>query len=190
MRAAGPFLAFCCLLAALVGAQMARAEQAAPAAAPVSPVEVSLSRSRVSTDLGKSFDFTSTITNRGPAPLAGLVAHLNVLSFTHGVYVDPEDWSSHRTRYLDPLPSGRSVTLDWTVKAVTGGDMGIYVAVLGTPSAGATPGAPTVSPTLEAHVTEHRTINPGGVVPLALGIPAALALAMAAVRVRRRSLRL
>jgi hypothetical protein len=74
------------------------------------------------------------------------------------------------------------------VKAVTSGGMGLYVAVLGTPSAGATPPAPTASPTLEAQVTEHRTINPGGVVPLALGIPAALALVMAALRVRRRSL--
>ena len=118
--------------------------------------------------------------------MSGLVAHLNVLSFTHGVYVDPEDWSSNRTRYLDPIPPGQSTTVSWTVKAVNGGDFGIYVAALGTPEAGSSPSAPTVSPALVAHVTEQRSVNPQGVLPLALGVPAVVAAAMAALRLRMR----
>ena len=46
----------------------------------------------------------------------------------HGVYVDPEDWSSHRTRYLAPISAGGSVTLAWKMQAVNSGSFGVYVA--------------------------------------------------------------
>jgi hypothetical protein len=172
------------LAAVIVATSTAIATAAAPAAS--NPVWVSLSRTSTSVGIGDSFGFTSTVTNQGSAPVSGLVAHLNVLSFTHGVYVDPEDWSSNRTRYLDPIPPGQSTTVHWTVKAVNGGDFGIYVAALGTPAAGISPTEPTVSPALVAHVTEQKNVNPQGVLPLALGIPAIVAAAMGAVRLRAR----
>jgi hypothetical protein len=159
---------------------------AATAAPSSSSVSVSLSRTSTSVKIGNSFGFTSTIANRGTSTISGLVAHLNVLSFTHGVYVDPEDWSSNRTRYLEPLPPGQSTTVDWSVKAVNGGEFGIYVTALGTPAAATTPTEPTVSPALVAHVAEQRNVNPQGVLPLALGVPAVLAAAMAALRLRMR----
>jgi hypothetical protein len=178
-------LALAALLAAVpVATSTATATAATPAAS--NPVGVSLSRTSTSVGIGDSFGFTSTVTNQGSAPVSGLVAHLNVLSFTHGVYVDPEDWSSNRTRYLDPIPPGHSTTVHWTVKAVNGGDFGIYVAALGTPAAGTSPTEPTVSPALVAHVTEQKNVNPQGVLPLALGIPAIVAAAMGAVRLRAR----
>ena len=173
------------LLAAALMAAGAAGTAAAPAPSP-SSVSVSLSRTSTSVKIGNSFGFTSTIANRGTSPLSGLVAHLNVLSFTHGVYVDPEDWSSNRTRYLDPLAPGQSTTVNWSVKAVNGGDFGIYVAALGTPAVATIPTEPTVSPALVAHVAEQRNVNPQGVLPLVLGIPAVVAAAMAALRLRMR----
>jgi hypothetical protein len=149
-------------------------------------VEVSLSRGHVSTGLGDGFGFTSTITNAGSAPLSGLVAHLNVVSFDPGVYVDPEDWSSRRTRYLAPLPRGGSTTIDWTVKAVNSGHLAIYVALLPSTNAGAVPRDLSISPALDLRVAEHRTLNPGGVLPLVVGLPALLGLAALGVRRTRR----
>jgi hypothetical protein len=177
------------VLAALLATVLVATATAGSAAAPgpSAPVGVSLSRASASVGIGDSFSFTSTITNRGSAPVSGLVAHLNVLSFTHGVYVDPEDWSSQRTRYLDPIAPGESTTVHWSVKAVNGGDFGIYVAALGTPAAGASAPEPTVSPALVAHVTERKSVNPQDVLPLALGVPAIVAAAMGAVRLRRRA---
>ena len=106
-------LALAALLAAVSFAtSTATATAATPAAS--NPVGVSLSRTSTSVGIGDSFGFTSTVSNQGSAPVSGLVAHLNVLSFTHGVYVDPEDWSSNRTRYLDPIPPGQSTTVHWT----------------------------------------------------------------------------
>jgi hypothetical protein len=67
-------------------------------------VEVTTAPTRVSTRLGDTFAVASTLRNVGASPLAGLVAHLNVVSLTHGVYVDPEDWSDQRTQYAAPIP--------------------------------------------------------------------------------------
>ena len=86
-------------------------------------LDVAVSRSAVSTRLGDDFGFSTRITNRGATPLSGLVAHLNVVGLSSGIYVDPEDWSSERTRYLPPIPAGGSTTLPWPIKAVNGGSL-------------------------------------------------------------------
>jgi hypothetical protein len=84
-------IARCALVVAVVLA-------VAPAAHGAAGIGVSVDRTAVTTKLGHEFELRSTITNRGTAAATGLVAHLNVLSLRGDVYVDPEDWSSHRTR--------------------------------------------------------------------------------------------
>jgi hypothetical protein len=177
---------------ALVLAGLLAAVAAAPAVATaVTPrggsgaVRVTLDRARVATALGDGFDFSSKITNTSRKPLAGLVAHLNIASLRGGVYVDPEDWSPRRTQYLQPLAPGASIDLSWSVTAVNGGRLGVYVTVLPsraphTEAAGLAVGAP-----IDLRVAERRTLNSGGVLFVALGVPGLLALAMAGVRARR-----
>jgi len=157
---------------------------ACTAAAASSPVSVSVDRTAISTTLGHKFLFRSTITNRGTSTATGLIAHLNVLSLRDGLYVDPEDWSSHRTRYLSPIPAGGSVTLAWKLQAVNPGSLGVYIAVL--PLSGAAQ-PPLTGPTVHVSVAERKTINSGGILPLALGIPGLLAALAVAARVRRRA---
>jgi hypothetical protein len=152
----------------------------APVSAARSPVAVSLSRTEVSTRIGESFGFDSEIRNTGTEPLSGLVAHLNVAGLTSGIYVDPEDWSEDRTRFLSPLAPGETTSVGWNVKAVTGGRAAIYVVVL---PAGA---EPAISPAMDVRIAEAKNLNSGGVLPLALGVPAVLAVAAIAVRRRRR----
>lgn len=146
-------------------------------------IAVTVAPDRIATELGGKFAFTSTITNNGATDARALIAHLNVLSLRDGTYVDPEDWSSNRTRYLDPIAPGESTTITWRMQAVNDGDFGIYVAVL--PESGA-PIPPTAGPTIHLDVAERKTLNAGGIVPLVLGIPAALGLLALGVRIRRR----
>ena len=153
---------------------------AGPAEAAVS---VTNDRTAITTKLGHEFTFHSRIENRAATPARHLVAHLNVVDLTGHTYVDPEDWSSQRTRYLRPIPPGGSTTVSWPMNAVNAGTIGIYVAVL--PRTGA-PVRPTTSPTLRLRIEDRRTLNSGGVLPLALGLPAALGLLAFAVRVSRR----
>jgi len=154
------------------------------AAAPVhAAITVTNDRATIETRLGHKFVFHSQIQNRGSAPARNLVAHLNVLDLTGHTYVDPEDWSSQRTRYLQSIPAGGSTTLTWRMNAVNAGTIGIYVAVL---SRSGAPVRPTTGPTLRVRIRDRRTLNSGGILPLALGIPAALGLLAVAVRISRR----
>ena len=92
-------------------------------------LSVSNDRTAIATKLGHKFVFHSTIRNDSTAPAGGLVAHLNVVDLSGHTYVDPEDWSSHRTRYLAPIPAGGSTTLSWPMNAVNSGTIGVYVEI-------------------------------------------------------------
>jgi hypothetical protein len=151
-------------------------------AAPSGVIVISDDRTSVSTRLGQSFSFHSTVTNRGPTAAAGLIAHLNVLSVRRGVYVDPEDWSSQRTRYLPMIPPGGKAVVTWRIKVVDSGSIGIYVAVL---RAGAHD-PPVTGPTLTMAIADRRSLDAGGILPLALGMPALLLLLLLGVRLARR----
>ncbi|HEV2712403.1 MAG TPA: hypothetical protein VGU26_04835 [Gaiellaceae bacterium] len=169
------------LLAALLSALLFAAS--AQGGERASSVSVSVDRNRISTKLGEKFVFRSTITNRGSTPASRLIAHLNVLSLRDGVYVDPEDWSSRRTRYLGTIPAGRSISVRWSLQAVTAGDLAVYVSVLSETAAGR---RPVNGPAIQLAVAQRRTLNSGGVLPLAVGMPALLGLASLALRFRRR----
>lgn len=165
------------LLLALVAAAFALVPVAS-----AGEVVVTVSRTSVATSLGQSFSFTTTVANPGTSPTGTLVAHLNILSLEPGVYVDPEDWSAERTRYLESIPPGGSQAIRWRVKAVNGGSLAAYVAVLAQPGAG----TPVTGPALRFDVASKKTLDAGGILPIALGVPGGVALLAVAVRIRRR----
>jgi len=152
-------------------------------ASPRPDLSIRVDRTEISTKLGRKFVFRSTITNKGAAAADGLIAHLNVLSLRSSVYVDPEDWSSRRTRYLAPIPVGGSTTITWRMEAVNAGSFGVYVAVV--PQSGAAV-APTTGSTIRVAVSQRRTLNSGGILPLALGLPALIGLLALGLRLSRR----
>ncbi|MEO8291004.1 MAG: hypothetical protein ABI649_08450 [Gaiellaceae bacterium] len=141
---------------------------------------VQLDREHVATGIGRHFTFTSTI-EAGDGGVSGLVAHLNVLSNDPGVYVDPEDWSSQRTRYLPEIGAHQKLRLTWDVQAVNSGSFAIFVAVL--PRHGA--GPVTVSQPLRVTVAQRRTLNSSGVLPLVLVVPGLVGLLALGARRRR-----
>ena len=169
--------AACIALTAVVGALAL----AAPASA---QVDVTVSRNEVTTRLGDDFGFSTVIRNRGTAPASGLVAHLNVVGLSSGIYVDPEDWSAERTKSVPALGPGESATIDWSVTAVTGGRAAIYVVVL--PEEQPSDQAPVSSPAIDVRIADTKDLNSDGVLPLALGVPALLGLLTLATRRRRR----
>jgi hypothetical protein len=150
-------------------------------AAPAGAATVGISRTQVATRIGEKFSFTTTVRNESGSPLGDLVAHLNVLSSDPGTYVDPEDWSSHRTQYLAPIAAHGSRTSSWVVTAVNSGEITIFVSVL--PRRG--PGQIVATAPLRVEIASRRTLNSGGVLPLALGIPALLGATALGLRARR-----
>jgi hypothetical protein len=177
-----PAMLLLAAVAAPAGVESSRADAAA-----IKPlgVSVELDQAAVSTIIGRRFEFTATVRNETGAPLTGLIAHLNILSTDPATYVDPEDWSSQRTRYLADLPSQRSVPVLWRVQAVDSGHFLLYVAVT------SKAGSPDIATSqgLRLIAAKQRTLNAGGILPLSLGMPAAVLLLMglSAWRRRRRS---
>ena len=153
------------------------------AADSVADLTVTADRTKIAVPLGGKFSFRTTITNRGSAPASGLIAHLNVLDLTGNTYVDPEDWSTTRTRYLDPIPPGGSATINFSGQAVNHGSLGLYVAILDRQG---TPRPPLTAPAIRLDVRARRTLNAEGIAPLAAGVPALLALLTLGVSFSRR----
>jgi len=143
-------------------------------------VTVELDRARVTTRIGHHVSFTSTIRGTTDQRLTGAVAHLNVLSPDGSVYVDPEDWSSDRTKPLPTLPAHGAHRLTWTVNAVNRGHIVLYVTVVADGHDEVDASGP-----LRATVIAERTINAGGVLPIGVAIPT-IALALLALTRRRR----
>ena len=170
------------VMAAFLAAFALPSATATATTSPTEGLDVTVDHSTISTQLGHRFEFRSTIHNPGPRA-EGLVAHLNVLSLRTKPYVDPEDWSSQRVVFLDPIPAGGSLTLRWPMTAVNSGTFGVYVTVLDR-NPGTAPAQN--SPTIVVRVMERRTVNPGGILPLAIAIPTLLGAIVVWLRLRRR----
>jgi hypothetical protein len=156
---------------------------AAAAARGGAAVTLTTGPTSIHTRLGGTFVIRTSIGNPTAHPAAGLIAHLNVLSLGRGLYVDPEDWSSRRTRYLAPIPAHGSITLRFEMTAVDSGNVGIYVAVL---PRGGKALAPVTGPLVRVGIADRRTLDAAGILPLAIGLPVLLGLAAFALRMARR----
>ena len=110
-----------------------------------------------------------------------MIAHLNIVSLTGDVYVDPEDWSTHRTRYLGSIGRGGSQTITWRLKAVSSGRFGVYVAVL---RRGGADRPPITAPLVAVHVAGRTTLNAGGILSVALVVPACIGVFTLGLRLR------
>lgn len=158
---------------------------ATPARADVGGATLSNDRSEVSVLVGERFDFTTTVQAPADRALTGAVAHLSMFSLDPEVYVDPEDWSESRVRYLPDVPAGGRASVPWSVHAVNDGSFVLVVSL-----SSAQPGAAVAAaPGVRAEVASQRSINPGGIVPIAVGAPAVLSVAIGFTRLRRRRLR-
>ena len=183
-RGLAPILACVALAGA---APVTPAAGAASRGGPPPAVRVALDQARMSARLGAGFGLGSTITNVGRRPLAGLIAHLNVVSLTNGVYVDPEDWSPQRTQYIDALPAGQSQTQSWRVNAILDGDYLVYMVLVPAPEGADATTRPVASSGLHLTVTPFTKLNPAGVLPYAVGGPAILLVGIMLVYRARRS---
>lgn len=118
--------------------------------------------------LGESTTLTVTVTNQGAEATGRLAIHIDVTSPTGSGSVDPEDWSPTLTRRIDGLAPGETRQLDWRLQPISGGTFRAYAVAL--PVAGGSDVFASNGVTLA--VEERRSLNPEGVLPVAVGAPA------------------
>lgn len=134
---------------------------------PGGALSVQIDKDSTSLVAGDWVEFSTVLQNDGPTPTSALVAHLNVAALQKGHYVDPEDWSPERTRYVASIPPGDSARLTWQVHALTEGGYAAFVTVVSPEKSF----VPIVSSTLSIHVEPDNILPMVEVVPVAVTVP-------------------
>src|SRR5215208_3043889 len=154
---------------------------------PAEPLQISIDRRYEVTKTGDEFDFKTQIKNIDPHKQSGpLVVAMNIINLGSGQPVDPEDWSPERTQAIGSLKSGQASELTWTIESILKGDYLIYMVVTPKPVGSTSTSQPVASWAIHLTVKPHTRLNPGGIMPLAIGTPTALTALWLGLRGMRR----
>lgn len=129
-------------------------------------VEISIRPDATTLQLGESVDAQVEVTNTTTQPTDSLVVHIDITDPAHTRSVDPEDWTSKLTQRVGVIDPGDTVTVTWTLQPIAEGQYVVYAVALA-------PDATTLAASNVAHVdvTAQRSLNPGGILPVAIGAP-------------------
>ena len=124
----------------------------------------------VDVQLGQSVEVAVSVTNQGSTPTEPLAVHLDITDPSESGSVDPEDWTPTLTQQAGVVEPGATVTLNWVLQPISGGNFSVYAVAL-------SPADRHIHATAEAidfAVIHQRTLNPVGVLPIALAMPIAI----------------
>lgn len=170
----GALLAFGLLLTVLLGQPLAASAATFPILAETPSIEIEIDKDNAVMNVGDEIEFTTTVTNADDVETPGMVVAMNIINLRKGDPVDPEDWSPERTQMLDPLAPGESAEQDWTVETVLDGEYMVYLTAIVKPGTPEETTLPITSPGIHLTVAAFQDTNPGGVLPVALGMPIGL----------------
>jgi hypothetical protein len=178
-------LMIACVLGAF-GAAPARAQEAVMAP----PLKVSISMTDSTVRAGGTILFQTVVTNDHAESSRPVIMAMNIINLNaQGEVVDPEDWSPHRTQYIEPLAPGQTTSLEWRVNAILDGEFMVYMVAIPAPASSETTSQPVASSGIHLTVTPYTKLNPGGVLPYAIGGPLVLVVVIFFVyRHRRRQI--
>ena len=135
--------------------------------------------------LGESLSISVTVTNDGDDPTAPLVAHIDITDPGQDNSVDPEDWTSTLSKSVGVLDAGESRAVAWDMQPISGGTFTVYAVALADGDDGL-----AVSNAMIVTVDDRRSLDPGGILPIAIGMPTFIgALLLVRVRSTHRSRR-
>jgi ABC-type transport system involved in cytochrome c biogenesis permease component len=188
-RAAG-LLVIAALLIGLGASSPAMASQGVGLQAVEQPLQIAIDTDYKVVKTGDKVEFATTVTNNGTEESPPLIVAMNIINLDRqGDVVDPEDWSPQRTQYLENLAPGESASLPWIINTILDGNYMIYMVVIPEPSGAEATSLPAASPGIHLTVTPFTRLNPGGVLPFAIGGPILLGLCIYIVyRLRRRQI--
>jgi ABC-2 type transport system permease protein len=184
-RRAGLGLLICMLIP--LGASPALAAHAGPAQQP-GDLQIAVDLETAVVKTGDKVEFDTLITNSSADESPPLIVAMNIINLdAEGDVVDPEDWSPERTQYIQDLAGGESETLSWIINTILDGDYMVYMVVIPEPDGTEATSQPVASAGIHLTVMPFTRLNPGGVLPFAIGVPVLVAVGTyVAFRLRRR----
>ena len=139
---------------------------------------------------GDKVEFNTLVTNNAAQESPPLIVAMNVINLdAQGDVVDPEDWSPQRTQYIESLASGQAASLAWIINTILDGDYMVYMVVIPEPDGQEATSQAVASSGIHLTVTPFTRLNPGGILPYAIGGPILLLVVILLLyRLRRRSI--
>jgi len=162
------------VLALLVFAQRVPAESA-------SPLELRVLSSRtLSGTAGDFVEVVGEIANSSAQATDSITTYLSLVDTGTKMPVDLEDWSAERGLFIGSIDAGQTLPLTWKIHFVQPGAyaLAIVAAVEGRDQ-------PIISALTFFKVAAKRNLNPGHVLPVALGEPLLLVFAFLLLKYRR-----
>jgi hypothetical protein len=173
----------------LIGMMLSSLFMASPASAfqEETPLTITIDADARHVKTGDSVEFSTTITNTAGEASPPLIVAMNVINLdATGDVVDPEDWSPQRTQYLDQLGAGETATQNWIINTILEGDFMVYMVLIPEPESAEATSHPVTSGGIHLTVDPFTRLNPGGVLPFAIGGPILLLVITYFVYRRRR----
>ena len=139
----------------------------AQSAAAQDDLEVSIRPEMVDLTLGENVEIIVSVTNHGSVPTDDLVAHIDITDPTRAGSVDPEDWTATLSRGVGVIQPGATSSATWDLHPISGGRFTVYAVALSPNNAA----VHATARAIDFNVDHQRTLNPEGVLPIALATP-------------------
>jgi hypothetical protein len=123
----------------------------------------------------------SEIMNTGVQPVVNVITYLSLVDNENKLPVDLEDWSAEKGVYIPIIKAGKTMPLNFKIHFVKAGDYSLIVIA----SAQKTE-TPIVSRMIHFHVSPKINLNPGKILPVAIGMPLLLLLILGSINYMRK----
>ena len=146
------------------------------------PLAINITSSKTLNGIaGDYVTIEGTITNTGDKPLHDIVTYLSLVDNGTKLPVDLEDWSAEKGLHIGTIDAGQTLPLNWQIHFVKAGT---YSLIIIAEAAGYD--LPQTSGITKFNVNPKINLNPGQVLPVALGTPVILIAIMFLLAHRRR----
>ncbi len=144
-----------------------------------------LSEKTLSGVAGDYITVQAQINNTGLKPISDVTTYLSLVDESNKMPVDLEDWSAERGLYIGTIDSGQTFPLNWKIHLVKAGRYSLIIV-----AEVAREENPLVSTIVHFTVSPKRNLNPGFVLPVALGTPIVMLFVILLLNYRRNLSRL
>ncbi len=146
------------------------------------PLELTILSSR--TLNGTAGDFVTVqgqIKNTSRAAVSDVTTYLSLVDTENKLPVDLEDWSAEKGLYIGTIDTGQVFPLSWKIHFVKAGTYALIIVATAPIS-----DTPQVSAITRFNVAPKRNLNPGNILPVALGTPVAIVLLLSLLAYKRQ----
>ena len=139
-----------------------------------------LSEKTLSGIAGDFATVNAQINNSGLKSISDITTYISLVDESNKMPVDLEDWSAEKGLFIGTIDSGQTLPLNWKIHFVKAGK---YSLIIVAETAGQE--FPQVSTIVHFTVKPKLNLNPGHVLPVALGTPIILLFIMILLNYRR-----